>query len=374
MALLAGPAFAASADLVVDLVAGSDTNPLQMQNDGPNGLFSELRLAAGAGGRMGPRVGWRFSGTVAARAYASPVQDANTESGYARLGLDVSLGAADHQRGVLSLGLLGVVDRSTFTDRTTGGVYVVDSDPLTVPPTTVPIPDRFDSVTTGAFADANFRLGPRLAAFVASTLESVDFVEEYDDRTPLESLDYRAVTVEPGLRVALHPTATLRCSVALTDLDYAEQPALAVDGQPVPGATREYRSADLRVALTLAPFSRWSFDVGLRGGPRSDTQAGYYDLDALGASVGVTHRPSWRTQVQVAASTREVEYVRAPVTDSADGELRGSRVDRLAGRFDYDVRRPATLYAETGVERVENNDPVYAHDRSWLAVGLRYRP
>jgi len=373
-ALLVGPTLAASADFAVDLVVGSDTNPLQVEDDGPNGLFSEIRMGAGASGRMSPRVGWRFSGAVAVRAYESSVEDAATEAGYGRLGLEWLLGSTTGRPGVLGFGIQAGVDRSTFTDRATGDVYVVDPDPITTPPTSIPIPNRFDAATAGAYVDANVRLGRRAGAFVTATMESTHFLESYEAETSLESLDYDVVTVEPGVRVALHSTAALRCSIALIALDYDEQPALASDGQPVPGTTREYRTTDLRVALSLAPFSRWSFDIGLRGGPRSDTQAGYYDLDTLGASVAMTHRPSWRTRLQLSASSRDVDYARAPVTSSPDGELRGSRVDRLAGRFDYDLRRPTTVYAETGVERVQNNDPVFAHDRSWLAVGIRYRP
>jgi hypothetical protein len=374
LALLAGSSASASADFVVDLLAGTDSNPLRVQSDGPDGWFSELRLAGAATGRLSPRAAWRASGVVSARGYESSSRDAGTEAGSGRLGLDLSLGPVERARGVLSLGLVGAVDRSTFTDRASGEVYVVEAEPATLPPTLVAIPDRFDAATVGAYVDADLRLGSRVAGFVASTIESVDFLEEYGDRTALDSLDYRALTLEPGLRIALHANATLRCSVAWTDLEYEEQAGLDASGEAIAGTTRSYRASEARLAVSLEPAARWALDVGVRGGPRRDAQAGYYDLDSIGAAIGVRHRPSWRTQLQLAASTRDVDYVRATVIDSTSAELRGSRADRVAGRFDYDVRRPTTVYGEVGVESIKNNDPVFAHDRRWIAIGLRYRP
>ena len=371
---LAVPVAAASGSVTIDLLAGVDTNPLEIQDDGPNGAFSEIRIGAGTSVPLSQRVGFRLGGTVAARAYDSSTSNAGTETGYARLGFDCVVGPIDRRPVVVGVGLFGAVDRSTFTDRATGRVYTVEAEPASVPATLVAVPGRFDSNTAGAFLDLNFRLAPRVNAFVSSTLESADFVDEYGERTTLESLDYRAWTVEPGMRLSLNRISALRVSVAASGLSYDEQSALEPDGAPATGVDRAYRGADVRLTLSLAPWSRWAFDVGMRVGPRTDTYAGYYDLDALGTSLAATYRPSWRTRVEIVASSRSVEYDHAPVTSSTDGELRGSRVDRLAGRLDFDLYRPTTLFAESGVERVENNDVLFAHDRSWLALGLRYRP
>jgi hypothetical protein len=365
---------AASGSLTVDLLAGIDTNPLEVEDDGPNGAYAEMRIGAGATVPLGQRVGLRLGGTIAARAYDTSTADAGTETGYGRVGFDCVIGRIDRRTVVLGVGLLGAVDRSTFTDRATGRVYTVEAEPATLPPTLVAVPGRFDANTTGAFLDVDARLSHRVHAFLSSTLESTDFVEEYDARTALDSLDYRAWTVEPGLRLAVSRIAALRVSLAASALAYESQPALERNGAPAPGVDRAYRGADLRLALSVSPWARWAFDLGLRGGPRTDTYAGYYDLAALGTSLGATYRPSWRTRFEIVASSRAVEYDHAPVTTSTDGELRGSRVDRLTGRLDYDLYRPTTLFAESGVERASNNDALYTHDRSWLALGLRYRP
>ncbi len=365
---------AAEGSLAVDVVVGVDTNPLEMQSDGPNGAYSEVRVGAGAAVPLSQRLALRLAGSVAARAYGSSTADAGTTAGYGRAGVDCVLGPIERRPVVVGVGLLGAVDRSTFTDRATGRVYTVEAEPATAPQTAIAVPGRFDANTTGAFVDANVRLARRVSAFVSSTLESTDFVEEYGDRTALDSLDYRAWTVEPGVRLSVHRIAALRVSVAASGLTYDEQPALEDDGRPVAGVDRAYRGTDVRVALTVAPSARWAFDFGVRGGPRTDTYAGYYDLDALGTSLGATYRPSWRTRVELVASSRGVEYDHAPVATSPEGQLRGGRVDRFAGRLDFDLTRPTTLFAESGVERVDNNDALFAHDRSWLALGLRYRP
>jgi hypothetical protein len=364
----------ADAALTIDVLAGVDTNPLEIQDDGPGGAYSEVRISTSGSVPLSPRSTLRLSGTVGARVYDSSVADAGRELGLGRIGFETTFGPIANRPVVLGIGVLGAIDRSTFTDPATGRVYTVDAEPATVPPTAVPIPRRFDSDTSGGFVDAHFRLGRRVSAFVASTIQSVDFVEEYGDRTALESLDYRLLVVEPGVRISLHQTAALRFSVASTDVEYDEQPAIDTSGVAVPGVSRAYRATDLHLALSLVPAARFRLDVDLRGGARTDAYAGYYDLDALGASIRASHRPNWRTRLELVASSRDVAYAHAAVTTSVEGRLRGSRADRFAGRVEYDLRRSTTLYTETGVENVDNNDAELAHGRSWLAVGLRYRP
>jgi hypothetical protein len=359
--------------LAVTLAYGYDSNPLRLNDGGEDGAYAELALGGGVNLGLNPRLRWFLNGGARTRDHESALSGADATTGDVRVGFEITPNPYAYRKLLIALGGLYGVSRSTFIDRATGRVYEVESDPPTDPPTAVPIADRFDADTSGAFLDLSWSVNRRIRLGLSALLEHADYVEDYTGSTALHPLDYRAFTLEPRLFVRLHRIMGLGLSVVRTDLQYDEHPALDGNGSEVSGTTREYDYTDLRINLRLAPGKRWILEAGLRGGARVDTFAGYYDFDSQVAYLSLSHRPGERSRLQLYASNRELDYDRAAVPGSVDGDLRASDVTRVVVRFDWRLQKWLELFGEGGTQQTGNADPIYAYERDWVLTGITFR-
>lgn len=367
------PGAETSGGAAVSLLYGLDTNPLKIMGDGDDGMFSELLVSGGFNVGFGPTVGLFMDGDGGIRRYESGFADADTSGARARLGLSFAPLRGNPGRMAVAIGGTYGTNRSTFTDRVTGAPYEIVVDPVAIPPATAAIPDRFSANTTGGFVDFRWRPTRSFRVLFRTQLDKTDFIEDYTSTGVLYSLDNTIVTFEPGVQYQFNGIVAVTFSVAMTTLSYDEQPALDLDGSEVAGTTREYRHAEYRVKVLISPRRSMFLTVGIRGGDRQDTYAGYYDFNARTAFVTFDQTIGRRNSVQFNASLRQVDYDRAVVPGTIEEAIRSSEVQRYVGRYKYMVHKYVGLFAEGGVLRTDNRDPIFAFDRNWILTGVEFR-
>lgn len=367
------PVAAVGGEVGVSLGTGFDSNPLRMTGDGPNGPFSELRADGRLELRSAPWIGWFGTVDGRARVHDSGVSNADARSAELRVGAELTPNPHGTRPLVLALGGAYGTSRSVFTDRATGGLYRAAVYSPADPAATAAIPARFDADTTGAFADLRWNVHRRMRLWLRSELEQVNFVDDYREYAELGALDYRGLLLEPGVLVQLSRISALGVSVIATELDHAEQPALDASGAEVPGALREYRSLDWTLTLRLVPQRGMNVRLGLRGGDRDDTHAGFYDTRARGAYGSFDWAVGPKGKVAILASLREVDYANATVPGTSSGEMLGSITERAVGRFDWQAAKGLGLFAEAGLQRSDNQSPLFTYGRNWVMTGIQYR-
>ena len=372
---LAGSPFEAAraeAGYAVELVAGYDSNPLRVADDGPDGMGGELRLSGALTHVFTPRVSAFASGGASALVHDQGTEDANESLVEARAGAAFAPGGTGRSRFGLVCGGSYTSERSTFVDPETGEAYLAAAVPATDPPSTIAVPDRLNFRATGGFTKLRWRQSDTLSLSLEFLLDHVDYLEAYAVETDLDELDYRALTVEPGVRWQVSPRLELAYALAWTDLAYDARPALDASGVEVPGTTRAYRYLRQRLALRLEPARGLHLQTGLAHADRDDTHAGYYDNARMTLFAAVEWNPATRSSLRVFAQASEVDYDRATVvTELGRGEVRASETLRLVARFERSWTRRLRWFVEGGGEREEDADAVFTHDRRWSLAGLR---
>ena len=356
----------------LDLVAGYDSNPLMMSADGPGGAFGQASFSAGLDVGAGRGGSFFFDSVGLDRRYDSEMSDGDYLNADLRTGVLLPRIRAGRTRISLTAGVLYEIRRSTYTDRLTGGVYEVVTNP-TPPATTALIPRRFDTDTAGAFLDLSWRLNRRLRLFLDSRLEQTDYVEDYDGITTVDPLDFRALHLEPGVQVRVNDLLVIVASVAWSDLDFDRQVALDAGGGEVVGTTREYRYTRYRLRFLMTPGRQWHVNVGLFGADRRDTWAGYYDFGALTCFVSALRTFGDRNRLQLFASGRRLDYDHATVLGDPDAVTRGDDVRRFAARFDRVLNRHLGLFVEGVVLRTYSEDPIFTYGQDTALVGVSIR-
>jgi hypothetical protein len=371
---LSGSLFAAETrgSVSIGLLYGYDTNPLLIMNDGPNGGFTELRLGGAFNVTFRPVVTLFMDGNGALRRFGSSFSGANRGGGRAQLGLTFAPVRGDPGKMALAVGGLYGVDRTTFTDRMSGESFEILPDPND-PLSAVAIPDRFSVDTTGAFLDYRWRPMRSFRVLFRGQLEKNDFVEDYTDTGVLHSLDNTAIILEPAFQYQINRMMAFTVSVILTDIEYDDRPALDLEGFEVEGTTREYRSAEYRVEVLVSPTRNTFVNFGVRNGDRADTYVGYYDFNAQTAFLSVDQAIGKRNRVRVSGSMLKVDYDRAIVPGTIEEAIRGSEIRRYVARYDYVFHRNVGLFFEGGVQRNDNQDPIFAFDRDWVLTGIEFR-
>ena len=69
-------------------------------------------------------------------------------------------------------------------------------------------------------------------------------------------------------------------------------------------------------------------------------------------------------------SDQKQDYASATVAGDPNGETRGSETLRLSSRFDHTFHRRFGVFFQGGLQRTDNEDPVFAYDRDWSSVGI----
>ena len=360
-------------DLDVTLALGYDSNPLRISGDGSNAAFADARVDGGLTVGSSRATQFFARGGLARRAHGG-ASNADTWGFGVRAGVSTRPPALQG-RGPLSLSAGGAYgeSRSTFTDRRTGGAYEVEVEGPGGAPSTVAVPDRFDSRTIGAFFNLRWRPAARTRVSLDLQLDRADFLKDYSD-AGLAPLDYRTLSVEPGVQYRVNDLVVLGAYVVLTHLDYDEQPAVGSDGMEVAGTRRRYRYAEHRLAVRVTPRRDLRIDFGARGGNRSDRYAGYYDYGSRVTYMAFDQKVSAADRLQVFASLTRLDYDRATLQTADDEQvLLGSRVRRLIGRYDRALRADLGVFVEVGSQHTGSPDPVFTHDREWMLTGIRFR-
>lgn len=356
----------------LDLVAGYDSNPLMMAGDGPGGAFGQASFNAGLNVGAGRKGSFFFNAAGLDRRYESETTDGDYRRADMRTGVLMPRIRAGRTRISLTAGLLYEIRRSTYTDRLTGGIYEIVTDP-NPPATTAFIPHRFDTDTAGAFFDLSWRFNRRLRVFLGTRLEQTDYVEDYDDITTLDPLDFRALHVEPGAQVRVNDLLSIVASVTWSDLDFDRQFALDAGGAEVVDTTREYHYMRYRLQFLMTPGRRWHVNAGVIAADRQDTWAGYYDFDALTGFISALRTFGDRNRLQLFASGRRLDYENATVLGDPNAVTRGSDLRRFAARFDHVLNRHLGLFAEGVVLRTNSEDPIFTYDQDTALVGVSIR-
>jgi hypothetical protein len=369
--LLAAEPALAGESLFVGLAAGYDTNGLRLNTEERGATFSELSLGGGLRYKLGPSLDWFLSGSGQARQYEAALDDADFGRGDLRVGFEIVANRLSRRRLVMAVGGLYGVTRSTFTDRTTGGIYEIESpgDPGNM----IPIGNRFDADTAGAFFDLRWTVHRRVRLALNSRYEQASYLTDYSGEIGLDPLDYTGLTLEPGVFVQLHRELAVGLSAVITDLEYSSLPALDDQGYAVTGTRRTYGYTDYRLTLLWTPTKRVSLRAGLRDGVRDDLYAGYYDFASQVGFVGLDYRPGLRTRLQFYASRRELDYDHAEVFTGGSNELRASDVQRHLARFDWQFRQHLNLFVEAGQQQTDGTDAEFVYEREWVMTGVTYR-
>jgi hypothetical protein len=355
------------------LYTGYDSNPLRLAGQERGGPFAELRLDAIGSLRLSERAGLFVDAGGRGRLHDAPLSNANLAGLDVRAGSDITLARGTRSHLLVAVGGQYGRSRLTFTDRLTGEEYVVVEDRAATPPLTRAIPDRLDADAGGAFVNFRWRVNRRLILSLDTALDRIDYVEDYLDSDVLSSLDNRRLWIEPAAQVIFAGDIRLTVAVSRSAVDYDERPARDETGQEVPGVSTSYRYTGYRLALDFHPGPRWDARLGLSGNDRDDLFAGYYGYRDLAAYAWASRPLGPKDRLQGYISVRDLDYSLATVTDSPDGERRGSEVLRGVGRYERLLSKVLTLLVEAGLQRSRNPDPLYAYDRNWSLVGIRFR-
>jgi hypothetical protein len=353
------------------LMGGYDSNPVLVTDDGPGGSFTQTHLGGWLRRDFGRDVALFVSGDIGGRLHDGGAANADYLAGDARAG--VTWSPIPDGRLALTAGGFHSRYRSTFVDRLTGETYEVVASPPTDPPTNVAVPDRLDHDANGAFLEARWRHNRRLGLFVEAALDRVGYAESYTELTGLDGLDYRSLVLEPGLALQVSEAITLGMSVAFTDLDYEDRPALDATGNEVAATQREYRFAQYRLALRVLPAERWSLNFGAAHIGRDDTHAGYYDSATRSLHAAADRTIGDRGRVSVYGQLLRADYDAATVTGDSLDLLRGNDLRRLIARFEQGAGRHFEWFFEGGTEDADSRDPIYAYERDWFLSGVRFR-
>jgi hypothetical protein len=365
------PAVSADGAVDVRLAYGYDSNPLELADDG-GGAFTEAGLTASLRLRPERHTQFFFRASGAERMHESSASDADSTRGSARAAAAFIPYKKGHRRLALLVGGDYVVRRSTFVDPETGSVFrYLVSDPLGT--TQQPIPDRFDSDSIESFVDLRFRVNRRVRLRLVTRHEQRDYVEDYPEIAGLDSIDHDALSIRPGIEVALAPGVSVALSYSSIRREYDEQPARDSAGFEIAGTTREYDYDGVHLAMSWAPTGALDLRFGALGTDRSDLHAGYYDSERrsvygwLEGSLGERHR------YEAYVSRLYLDYDNATVANDPNGEVRGLDAWSGYGRYERDLARGFGLFVELGAQRVDNEDPALAYDKDWLMTGFQYR-
>ena len=356
----------AAFELGVDVALGYDSNPLRLNAAGlqRGSAFTELTLQGGVGLPLSRRVDATLDGRVTTRLHESLADHGDREDLDLTAALEIRPNPRSRRRLLLRVGAGLGIARSTFTDRTTGEIYQVASQP---------IPGRFDADTAGAFVDARWRVHRRVRVSLAARLDEARYPDDYSTSTNLLALDYDAFSLRPGIQLQIGGKVVLSFDAVLSDVDYDAQPALDGAGQEIAATLREYRYANYSMTVRWVPSPRWNLRLGVVDGTRDDTYAGYYDFGSSTLFASLDHRPSRRDRFQVYATTRHLDYSAAPVPGGVNGEFRGNDVNRFLARYDRTFGRQLGGFVVAGTQYTVSADPIFSYDRDWFETGLRYR-
>ncbi len=367
------PVSGAESDLSARLLLGYDSNPNRVSFDdgSTGGMFAEQRADADLRFRTDKRTQGFFDLGARQRLHESSLGDADVLSAVLSAGLAFRPVKGDRHSVLLRVGARGRHYDATFVDPETGQVFEYQQAAPGGGVTSTPVPDRFDYGSGSAFVDFRWVVNRRVRLSLDSEIERRDYSEDYGG-AGLDSLDYRALTVEPGIRARLGRVVTLDATLPMTRREYDDRPALDADGNAVPGELREYEYEGFRFALTFSPTRSLKLRADVRRTDRADVYAGYYDSTADTAYLWLERKLGRRSELELYASRTRYDYDNATVPDDPTNLLRGGEFSTLRARFERSLGRVLRLYGEAGSQDADNQDAALAYDRRWVMTGIRF--
>ncbi len=374
LALVCATASAQAAEtegrLSLSVAPGFDSNPLELPENSfgntDGAYYTELELDASLGIQVNPLLGFVMDLDGSARSFASDASDADRWWGAARAAVTLTP-YRNGARGfaVAAGGTLGTF-RATYIDPATGETYLMFDGT-----NDVPVPDRFDYVSTGAFVDMRWRTHERLLLYLDSALEQRRYVETYEPL--LDPLDDSALSFEPGVLVDLTAWMKLDISYAWTDRSYDELAALDATATEVPGEQRAYRDDGVSVTFGFEPHQAFSFAIGMTASTREDLYSGYYDNSGTMTFGSFDFEAGAKTRLNAFVARRDLEYDTATVDNTTNGDTLDSERTLVVARAEHDLADRFVVFGEAGMDKTRNRDPLFTYDRTWAHAGLRFR-
>jgi hypothetical protein len=275
--------------------------------------------------------------------------------------MNITLGAKYDQR------------RTVFTDPLSGDPYNYIFVSQTGEIDSAEIPDRFNHDERSLFLDTRWTLNNSVRISLEAISRWTDYKEDYLELPDLHSLDHQTSTLRPGILFRMAGAAWVELYYAWTDRDYDHQTARLVSGEEVPEVTRSFRYSGYGGSLRYLPRGKYNFTVGFIGSERDDTHEGYYDSSGRTSYISASRDILDDSRLILFGSRRNLSYDHATIANRQDGDLRGSETVKFIARYEHGVTERVELFIETGIERSDDQDPLYSYDRDWAKTGIRYR-
>jgi len=365
LVLAASPAAAAEEprplDYGITLATGYDSNPLHLAERGAGAAYADLRGALAGRLEVGRGTELFASGAATTRVHERRAHDADASYGDVKAGVHWTNRAS--RRVDISAAGRFTAARSTFTDRLTGDVYVSGA----------PLPDRFDSNTTGGLVEIRWAPQRRLRLQLGTEYERRSYVEDYAGIEGVDPLDSSAWLVTPRVRILVSQTVAIEAGADWSSRTYDALPAVDASGGPVEGVARRDRGTAWRVTVDARPSSRWDVSAGVIAAGRRDLEAGYFDTRGQSAYVLAGMKAGRTGRVQIYGSLQNLDYPQATLTNDPNAPHRGSDALRTLARYERPLRPGVTFATEAGIQRTGNRDPLYAYDRDWIQTAIRFK-
>lgn len=358
--------------LEAELTSGYDSNPLKLAGGGEDGAYTSARVDFDVEVEFEAPLTYYFAAEGDLQRFGSGLSNADSEAGELTTGLTIAPYRNGPRRLTLDFGVNFRARRKTFTSRLTGDVFTV-TDTLPGGGTkTTEIAERFDYDRTNALVDVDWKLNKKLSLFLEGLYSHKNYVEDYDEVDSADPLDYDTRGVEPGVRFRTGKLRLLEVSLLSSVRDYRNRPARDIDGDSVPGTTREYQYAGVDIDVRLRPLNGWDLSFSFERVDRKDPFAGYYDYQGWKAYFSTYHWLTPKNRLRLSVTVGDRTYDEATVNNELDGEIRGKEELYLRGVYERDLSDSFMLTLESRSRSVQNEDPEFDYDRFSIGAFVRY--
>ena len=361
MLVLAFPSVSHSAELTLETAGGVDSNPFRLSDTFPvdSEVYWKNRLSFEVG-ESSPWE-WRFSATD----WRFPGDDrADATVTTTRLGRLIELGESDH---TLNLSAGARINDRTFVSRSQGDVYTTGGQEAG---------ERYNYDRWDISADFDFRFKNR------RTLQ-LDFEyrdQDYDDFTDLgiSNLDYRAIDLELTWQAYLNKQFRYRLILDVNHRDYDDRRSKTQAGTDIPGSDSEYDSLGFSVQGRYRLSDRSYLYTTIGYSEREDNGGGYYDTDALTASIRYRYRWPSDATLWVSAYYRDLDYARGALLQDVenDAEPPSTAGWRMVVTYDHPLKKyergTLSWFTNARYHNYRSDRSIYEYDRWTWEVGLRF--
>jgi hypothetical protein len=146
-----------------------------------------------------------------------------------------------------------------------------------------------------------------------------------------------------------------------------------MNGDSVPGTTREYEYAGVDIDVRLRPLNGWDLAFSVERIDRRDTFEGYYNYEGWKAYLSTHHWLTPRDRLRFSITVGDRMYDDATVDNELDGEILGKEELYLRANYERDLSDAFMLTLESRSRAVQNKDPEFDYDRFSIGAFVSYR-